>query len=170
MLQNSSWGRSSQWLKGYGSASDNTRVSTAVSPLRLRLAAVLGGDRCEAGGIITGWLLKLTIVLALLAVVGFDAASIGSAKVSASNTASDAAMAASVSWNQDHNVQQAYDAASSIATEHDATVLTKGFSIDNDGTVHLTVHGTAMTLVVSHIKPARHWASLDSAGVAKDVT
>lgn len=157
-------------LKTSRSGSEQTRVSTARSSLRLRLAAVSCGDHRDAGGVIAGWLLKLTVVLGVLAIIGYDAVSIASSKVTASDTAGDAAMAGSVSWSQSHDVQAAYDAADSVAAQHSCTVLTKGFSIDKDGGVHLTVQKRASTLVVTRIEPVRHWATLSSTGFAKDVS
>lgn len=145
-------------------------MRTARSALRFRLAAVISGDPRDAGGVITGWFLKIAVVLLVLAVIGFDAVSIASTKVNASDTADTAAMAGSVSWNQQHDAQLAYRAADEVAEQHGCRVLTNGFAIDRNGTVHLIVQATAHTEVVTHIGPLRHWATVDSAGLAKDIS
>lgn len=125
------------------------------------------GDR---GDVIVGWFLKLTIVLLILGVAAFDGLSIATTKLSATDNASAAALAASDSWNADHSGPMAYAAAKSNAQQNNATVITHRFRIDPDGTVHVSVRKTAHTVVVQHLSWLRHWTTQQSTATAKDMS
>lgn len=98
---------------------------------------------------ITGWL----VALAIIGVIGFDTFGIMSAHVSTENDAQNAAYAASQAWHNDGSINSAYQAAvASVSGKHER-VLTKDFTVDTDGMVHLLLRTRAHTLVVQHIGP-----------------
>ncbi|MBV9293059.1 MAG: hypothetical protein JO222_11470 [Frankiales bacterium] len=109
-----------------------------------------GRDR---GSIVLGWLTRLVIALAVAGVTLFDTASVIAAHVSASDDAANAAIAAGDDWRTSHNLQSAYNAAVASITNPSETVLTRGFAIDPDGTVHLLVRRTTRTILIQHIGP-----------------
>lgn len=117
------------------------------------------GDR---GDIVLGWLTRLTVVLAVLGVIGFDLVALGVGRLQAEDQAQAAARAAVRSWGETQDVQKAYEAALAQVAEDggpSATVRPEGFTVAADGAVTLTVEHTAATLLVAKIGPARSWAT-----------
>jgi hypothetical protein len=120
----------------------------------------------DTGSIVVGWLTKLVVALALVGVMAFDALSVGAAHVSASDDANQAAAAAQSDWLNSHDVQSAYNAAAESLTNSSEQVLTRGFSIEPDGSVHLLLQRTATTLVLNRIGPLRKYTVFTTAGEA----
>lgn len=132
-------------------------------------------DRCRfgdaRGAVVLGWLTKLVIVLAVIGVAGFDALSIVTTHLSASDEANAAAQAAEDSWSQSPGqVQLAYDAAAQYAEQHGDRIPPRSFTIAPDGTVHLRVVKTVQTLVVRHIGPLQHLQVIRAEGTATPPT
>lgn len=113
------------------------------------------GDR---GGIVLGWLTRVVAVMAVLGLFGFDAISMASTRVTAEDHAQLAARAAAESFEQTQGLQSAYDAALREVTASGDTIDAPSFRAAADGTVTLTLHRVAPTLVVSRIPPVRDWA------------
>lgn len=120
----------------------------------------------DAGDIVVGWLTKLVLVLAVVGVAMFDAISVGAAQMNASDDASGAASAAQTAWVSSHNVQAAYDAAEQSLTNPSEQILTRGFTIDADGTVRLELRRTVTTLVLHRIGPLKKYTVVTAAGEA----
>ena len=117
------------------------------------------GDR---GDIVLGWLTRITVVLALLGVVGFDLVSMGAARLQAEDDAQSAARAAASSFKADQDLQRAYEAALAHVGKEGAvgsTIAPESFSVTPDGAVTLTLRHTAATLVVEKVAPIRPWAT-----------
>lgn len=110
----------------------------------------------DGGSIVIGWLVKLAVVTTLVAVVAFDAISVGISRLNGTDDANAAALAAATVWQQTHSVQQALDAAQEAVpdTTHES-LMARSFSIDADGTVHLELRRQARTLVMYRIGPLR---------------
>ncbi len=107
-----------------------------------------GADR---GDIVLGWLAKVVVSLSVLGVLGFDGISLLHARVSVSDSADQAAIAARDAWQDTKNAQRAYAEAQSTATHAGGTVPAKGVVIEADGTVSVVVHKTARTFVLRHL-------------------
>jgi hypothetical protein len=120
----------------------------------------------ERGTVVLGWLTKVVVALAIVGIAGFDTIAIIASHVSLTDDANAAAEAANTSWNDDHNVQLAYNAAVTSAEQHGAQVPVKDFSIARNGTVHLTLTHTVTTLVVRHIGPLKKQADVTAKGEA----
>ena len=123
----------------------------------------------DRGDIVVGWLVRVVASVAVVGVLLFDAVSIGAAKMSVTDEASQAARAASDSWLSRHDQQAAFDAAWAEAVDSNPTntVDTKNFRVEQNGTVHLTVERTAPTLVLRLVGPLRHWADVSGEGVGR---
>lgn len=125
----------------------------------------------DAGSIVIGWLTKLVAVLAIIGVMAFDALSIGAAHVSATDDADSAASAAQTAWAAKHDVQTAYNAAAASLTNPSEQVLTRGFAVDPDGTVHLLLRRTvSTTLVLRHLGPLKKYTVFTVVGEATPPT
>jgi hypothetical protein len=134
------------------------------------LTATTGAN--DRGGIVLGWLTKLTVFLAVGGVMLFDVISVGSTKASLADQAGQAAHAASATWLASRNVQTAYLAAEREATDLNPAnkVLVKSFSIAPDGTVRLTLRREASTLLLFRWSRTAKWADVRATGEGLDVT
>lgn len=127
----------------------------------------IGTDR---GAVRLATMTWVTVVLAILGVGGYDGFSVMSNNVSTENNAQTAAFAASSSWHQTPNLAVAYQAAvNSLAGDAGDKVLTRDFTVDPDGTIHLLVRHTAQTLVLSRIGSLRHYTVATEHGNANSV-
>jgi hypothetical protein len=124
----------------------------------------------DRGSIVIGWLGKIAVTLTVVGVALFDGVSVGIAHMNAQDDANTAAVAANAEWTQSHNIQSAYDAAAGAVSNGDETVLTKGFTIDADGTVHLVLRRTATTLVMAKIGPLKKYTVFTVQGEATTPT
>lgn len=111
--------------------------------------------RRDGGDIVLGWLVKITLTLAVVAVCLFDAISVAVAHVRATDDATEAATAASEIWQRSgsRDLQGAYEAAFRLAGGRDEQVPTTSFRIDPDGTVHLRLLARAPTLLIHRVPP-----------------
>lgn len=128
----------------------------------------LSSDR---GDIVLGWLTRVTVVLAIAGVALFDAISVGSTKASVADDGSYAAREASATWDETKDIQATYETAVRVAEEENAEnkVLTKGFTVDQDGTVHLVVSRTAQTLVLYRWGKTAGWAKVSAHAQGRSV-
>lgn len=121
------------------------------------------GDR---GDIVLGWLTKLTVVLGLLGLVGFDLIAVVQARFQADDRASTAARAAADSFASVRDVQKAFDAAYATLVDGDR-IETTTFVVRTDGSVQLRLHHQATTLLVKRIGPLRDQADAVATGTAQ---
>jgi hypothetical protein len=126
-----------------------------------------GRDRGAARMITITW---LVVVLGVVGIFVFDGVSIMSTRVSTEDDAQNAAFAASSEWHIKPNVEDAYLAAQNSLSGKGEKVLTRGFSISNDGTVHLLVRRTANTVVLGRIKAFRHLTIAVESGDANSIS
>ena len=128
-------------------------------------------DRGDRGDIVISWLTKLVVVTALIGVVGFDGISIGVAKFNVADDATTAVEAASSSWQTSrHNIQYAYESAQeALSNPLTEEIPVNSFSIDPDGTVHLTVVKTARTLLLFRVHKLAHYAVVRSTASGKSI-
>ena len=116
------------------------------------------GDR---GDIVLGWLTKLVATLAVLGVLGFDLISLGAARFQAEDHAQAAVRAANEAYRSTPDLQAAYDAALAEVVEHGDTIDPQTFAVAPDGTITLTLHRTASTMVIEKIGPLKAWADVE---------
>jgi hypothetical protein len=126
----------------------------------------------DRGDIVVGWLVRVVASVAVVGVLLFDVVSVAAAKMSVTDQASTAARAASDDWLVHHDQQSAFDAAWTSATEANPTnsVDTQTFRVAPNGTVRLTVHRIAPTLVLRLVGPLEHWADVAGEGVGRSST
>ncbi len=119
----------------------------------------------DRGDIVMGWLVKVTVVLALIGVVAFDAISIGTTRLSVEDQGNVAARTASENWQRTHDANDALAAASQAATEQNPlnVVVPSTFRVDLDGTAHFTMEREASTLVAHYVGPLRRLCLVDAA-------
>ena len=101
----------------------------------------------DAGSIVFGWLGRVTIVLTILAIVGFEVLSIAIAHVTVEDIGRTAADRALSNYSESHNAYAAYAAADTYVTENGAVLVKKSFTISNES-VSFELKKTAPTLLV----------------------
>lgn len=134
------------------------------------MQARIGTSAPDRGSIVIGWLTKVAALIAIVGVLLFDGISVGVARMNGADDASSAASAANFEWTQTHNVQEAYNAAVGSLSHADETILTREFTIDPDGTVHLLLRRTATTLVMGKIGPLKRYTVVTVSGEATTPT
>jgi hypothetical protein len=111
----------------------------------------------DGGGIVIGWLVKLVVVVVLVAIVAFDAISVGVSRLNGTDDANAAALAGATVWQQTHDAQSALDAAEEAVPDSHESLVAHSFSIAADGTVHLELRRQAKTLLMFRIGPLRRY-------------
>lgn len=137
---------------------------TAARPLpsRRHLGPPPGG--VDRGSIVLGWLVKLTVALAVLGVLLFDGIAVGVARVSASDAAKVAADAGQQSFFE-RGPDGARQAATQAAANAGTTLVS--FSVVADGTTEVTVSRTVDTLVFQHLPMTRGLLTARATAVQK---
>src|SRR5436305_10205334 len=121
----------------------------------------------DRGDIVLGWLTRVVVTLAVVALIAFDSIAIVTSRLGVTDDAQSAAEAANLAWN-DHrgSVQEAYNAAAAYAEAHGEECPVKDFSVSATGAVKLRLTGKATTLVISHIGPLKKLANIHGPGEA----
>jgi hypothetical protein len=121
----------------------------------------------DQGGIVLGWLLRVTGVLLVLGVLAFDVFSLAYTNVT---TVDDAGIVASTGAQVLLEQPRAYDAAKeeSIdqAAELGVRMRAKDWWVDEEGEVHVTVSRTATSLALQHVPPLRKYLTVRAVGTA----
>jgi hypothetical protein len=115
--------------------------------------------------VVVGWLTKLTVTLAVLGVLLFDASALLVGRVQVADNADGAAQAAADSWRNQHSYQAAVVAAQSSAGADD--VVPQSLVISPDGATTIAVHRDLTTLVLRHIPRLEKYASVTETGTAR---
>jgi hypothetical protein len=143
----------------------------AVSLRATRAGSSRATPVSDRGDIVLGWLTRLTVIMALVGVALFDAISVGTTSASVADQGTSAALQASATWDETKDVQAAYNAAVAFATEANPQneLDPQSFSIDADGTVHLTVSRDAKTLVLYRWGRTAKWAHVSQTAKGRSV-
>lgn len=122
--------------------------------------------RKDERGLIMGWLAKLALGLAVVAVVLFDAGSIAVNFFGLDSTADEIAVKVSTSIQPGQPVDQLALEAETKALAKAASAKLVKVEIDPEGRVHVHLRRVATTLVVRLRGPAQDWAKATAEGVA----
>ena len=144
-------------LKAALSGVDSTQVR------RTRPTATRKGPpacRDDLGAVVLGWLVRLVAGLGAAGLLVFDGLSIATASVTLQDQAASAAREGMTILEHTPTAQAVYDAALASATGDDPLNMLAPADVRTgpDGTVTLTLHRTAPTLVLRHIGWCRDWA------------
>ncbi|TMK54931.1 MAG: hypothetical protein E6G59_01235 [Actinobacteria bacterium] len=117
--------------------------------------------RSARGGIVLGWIFKLILMLAIVALASFETGAIIVAKVTADRVAIDAASEAGNVFASTKDESKARAAADQVAAKDHTTVVR--FSVSRDRTyVEVTIRKKASTFVIQHIGFLKRFATADS--------
>lgn len=123
----------------------------------------------DSGSIVLGWLTRLTMVIGVVGLIGFDGIALVKTDFAANDHAGSAAVAGAEAYRQTKDVQQAYTAALDAASGD--AIDPKKFTVDpSTGTIHLTVTENAVTLWMHKIGPLRKYTVIHAAADASPST
>lgn len=108
----------------------------------------------EAGAIVVGWLLRITVALVVVSVSLFDLGAVALNSVQADDEAMAAARAAAQSWQTTKDLDVALSSARAALggeSSESVTVPDGGVQIDAKGTITVTVRRKARTFVLGRI-------------------
>ena len=105
---------------------------------------------------ITGWLVKIVVVIALLGLAAVELGSPLWTRAQLDGLAHDAADEAARVYEKTGDGQKAREAAETLAEDDDA-VVTKFFGPDTQGTVHVTVFREARSYLLHRFGPTKDW-------------
>lgn len=107
-------------------------------------------DHAEQGDILSGWLLKMLLTVAVIALVAYEAISIGVTTVALDDNAREVARVARDAYRSDQSVEVAAEAAAVVADRHGAEVV----SLEDEGEdLVITLQRQAPTLITHRIGP-----------------
>ncbi len=123
------------------------------------------GRWTDAGEIVTGWLTRLTITLAVLGVLAYDGIAYGVSAIDIRDAAADGARAAADDFAIFRDVERAYESATAAAGE-ESTIPPETFTIDNAGTVSLVARRSVDTLVLRFLPRSGEWLTVEATAAA----
>lgn len=95
----------------------------------VRTPTLLSRFRHDDGDIISGWLIQLVVIMAIVAVVGYEFVAVMTTVFSMEDEARDVARAAASSYKRDESIPKAQEIAEEVATRKDVELI----SIEIDG-------------------------------------
>ncbi len=133
----------------------------------MAVCASRGSRADDRGGIVLGWLLRLTVALVALGVLAFDVFSLAYANVT---TVEDAGIVAGRGAQQLIENPNAVNAARAVsltqAEELGVGMRAQDWWVDETGEVHVTVSREARTLILAHIPPLQKYLTVRAVGAA----
>jgi hypothetical protein len=105
--------------------------------------------------VISRWLVKIVVGIALAGFVLFEVGSPIVTRVILDGQAHDAATDAAKDYFSGHDADKARAVAQHDADGDGATLA--NFSVDDQGTVHVTLSKTAKSYVLHNFGPTKHW-------------
>jgi len=122
------------------------------------------GDR---GGIVLGWLMRVTIVLVLMGVLAFDVFSLAYTNVTTVDDASIVAGTGAQTLMENPGDQKAAKSVSvAQAEELGVRMRSKDWWVDESGEVHVTVSREAKTLALHYIPQLEKYLTVRAVGTA----
>jgi hypothetical protein len=114
--------------------------------------------------VISRWLLKLILGIAVVGLVLFEVGSPYVTKAILDGNAHDAADDAAHEYFQNHDVDRAHAVAQQDADGDHAELTT--FNIDDQGTVHVTLSKQAKSYVLHNFGPTKDWYNVSVSATA----
>ena len=122
----------------------------------------------DSGSIVLGWLTRLTLILVLLGIIGFEVLSVVVTRVSLEDIGATAGHRALDDYRSNHNVDGAFHIASAEAELQGATLPRKSFEI-TDESVTFRLEKLAPTLVLYRVDQTAGWAHVETTVYAEPI-
>jgi hypothetical protein len=105
--------------------------------------------------VITGWLVKVVVIVAVLGLIAFEGGSPLITRAQVDGAAHDAANDAAAEFFQRHDPDAAKAVAQEIADKESAQLVE--FQIDDQSKVHVRLFKQAKSIVLKKLKQTRSW-------------
>jgi len=122
----------------------------------------------DSGGIVLGWLTRLTLVMVLLAILAFELISIVITRVGIEDIGVSAAQQALDEYAANHNADAAFQIASAEAESQGATVAKKSFEI-SDESVTFKLEKVAPSLLLFRTDKTASWTEVSTTVYAEPI-
>jgi len=123
--------------------------------------------RQEGGGIVLGWLLRVTAVLLVLGILSFDVFSLAYTNVTTVDDAGIVAgSGAQILLEEPGHFDQAKQESMTRARELGVRMRARDWWVDETGEVHVTVSRTATSLALHYVPPLRKYLTVRAVGTA----
>lgn len=116
----------------------------------------------EVGGIIVGWLLKVSLAIVVISVLAFDGVSMAYSAVTTEDDARAVARSAAAAVFEQRPPAQILVVAEETAAERGVSIPAGGVLLSPDGQVTVTVQRTANTLVLHHISALQQYLDTEA--------
>jgi uncharacterized membrane protein (Fun14 family) len=121
----------------------------------------------DEGGIVLGWLMRVTVVLVLLGVLAFDVFSLAYTNVTTVDDASIVARSgADVLLESPGQYDRAKAASLAQAKELGVRMRGKDWWVDEEGEVHVTVSRTASSIALHYVPQLEKYLTVRAVGTA----
>jgi hypothetical protein len=121
----------------------------------------------DRGGIVLGWLMRVTIVLVLMGVLAFDVFSLAYTNVTTVDDAGIVAGTGAQSLIENpHDQKAARTVSVTQAEDLGVRMRTKDWWVDESGEVHVTVSRDAKTLALHYIPQLQKYLTVRAVGTA----
>jgi len=115
----------------------------------------------DRGSIVLGWLTRVTLILTLLGLAGFELLSVLVTRVAIEDIGQTAALEAIEDYKLNHDTAAAFHAASAEAEGQGASIIKKTFEID-DQSVTFELTKTAPTLLLYRVEATAGLAKVET--------
>lgn len=121
-----------------------------MSVITMIRRAARGGrlHRDETGGIVSSWLIQLTLIMGIIAIVGYEAITVGVTALNLDDSAREVALEARDVYRSTKDLQRTTDEAESAAEVVGVNLV--GVEVDGDDVV-VSVSASADTLFIHRI-------------------
>lgn len=102
----------------------------------------------QQGGIVTGWLMQLVVIMAIVALLGYEAITVAMTTITLDDAARDVAAEARDAYRSGSELRRAQEAGAAAAEEHDVELVS--IEVD-DQDLYATVRDEASTLFIHRI-------------------
>jgi len=135
-------------------------------PMAQDMTAGVSGSG-ERGGIVLGWLMRVTIALLVMGVLAFDVFSLAYTNVT---TVDDAGIVAGTGaqtlMENPGDIQSAQEVSVAQAADLGVRMRSKDWWVDEQGEVHVTVTRDAKTLALHYVPPLEKYLTVRAVGTA----
>ena len=123
--------------------------------------------RSDQGGIVLGWLMRVTVVLGLLGVLAFDVFSLAYTNVTTVDDAGIVARSgADVLLESPGDYDRAKATSVAQAEELGVRMRSKDWWVDEQGEVHVTVSRTARSVALQYVPQLEKYLTVRAVGTA----
>jgi hypothetical protein len=110
--------------------------------------------------VLIGWFLRLSLVLAIVALIGFNGFTLAEAHVDTSDDAHNCAAAAASSYQQNQSLSEAFSAAAAATGSAEESVVAGSLRVEPGGQIRLELRRRLHTVLMAGVPGLRRFTVL----------